>query len=84
MTILFPKEAKTFATSLKPGPKDLLSAQAEQFVVMASRRYNCEMTYFYVDTERVRLPRSAKRIEHIRGLGTDVWASTHPRIGVAE
>jgi hypothetical protein len=84
VTILFPKEAKTFAASLRPGPQDLLASQAEQFVVMASRRYNCERTFFYADTERVRLPRSAKRVEHIRGLGTEIWASTHQRIGIEE
>lgn len=81
---MFPKEAKTFTASLRPGPKELLAAQAEQFVVMASKRYNRELTYFYADTEQVRLPPSAKRVEHVRGLGTDVWASTHPRIGMAE
>lgn len=51
---------------------------------MASKRYNRDLTYFCADTERVRLPPAARRVEHVRGLGTDVWASTHPRIGMAE
>jgi hypothetical protein len=84
VTPIFPKTAKCFATHLKPGPSDLVASSAEQFVVMASSRYNGRQTFFVVDEQFVRLPRSVprKNIEHVRGLGFDVWAASAPRIGM--
>ena len=87
MTPLFRRTDKTLCISLKPGPRELLESQAAQFVTMATSRYNgLRGTYFYVDEEHVRLPRSVPRrnIEHVRGLGTDVWASSSKRIGMSE
>lgn len=87
MTPIFRKTDKTFCLNLKPGPRDLLESQAAQFVTMATSRYNgLKGTFFCVDEERVRLPRSIPRrnIEHIRGLGFDVWASSSKRIGMSE
>jgi hypothetical protein len=87
VTPLFPREAKTFCMNLKPGPRGLIESQAAQFVHMASSRFNGRSgTHFVVDTERITLPRSVPRrnIEHVRGLGLDVWASSAKRCGMAE
>ena len=87
MTPIFPPKAKCFATRLEPGPSDLVASKAAQFVVMVSSRFNgTHGTYFCVDTERVKLPRSIprKNIEHVRGLGFDVWAASSKRCGMAE
>lgn len=86
LTPLFPPNSKCFATRLEPGPKDLLASKAEQFVRMASSRFNgTHGTFFVVDTEHVRLPRSVpkRNVEHVRGLGYDIWASSSRRIGMA-
>jgi hypothetical protein len=84
LTPLFPKESRTFAARLEPGPIDLVASKAQQFVEMASKRFNGDSTHFVVDLERVRLPKGLRHVEHVRGLGFDVWASTHPRIGMGE
>lgn len=85
MTPLFPPKAKCFATRLEPGPSDFVASKAEQFVVMVTSRFNGRHgTHFVVDLERVRLPRyiPRKNIEHVRGLGFDVWAASAKRIGM--
>lgn len=49
------------------------------FVEMADRT---GVAYIYLDETHVKLPRKPKngRTEHVRGLGHDIWASSHPRI----
>ena len=87
MTPLFPPKSKCFATRLEPGPSDLVTSKAEQFVVMVTSRFNGRSgTFFCVDEQRVRLPRSIprKNIEHVRGLGFDIWASSAKRCGMAD
>lgn len=85
VTPLFPKESKCFAMKLEPGPSDLVASKAEQFVRMASSRFNGRHgTFFVVDEQHVRLPRFVprKNVEHVRGLGYDIWASSSRRIGM--
>jgi hypothetical protein len=87
LTPIFPPNSKCFATRLEPGPSDLVASKAEQFVRMASSRFSGRHgTFFCVDREHVSLPRSVprKNVEHVRGLGHDIWASSAPRIGMAE
>ena len=82
MTPMFPKESKCFAMRLDPGPSDLVASKAAQFVEMASKRFNGASTHFVADLDRVQLPKGLLHVEHVRGLGYDVWASSHPRIGM--
>lgn len=85
LTPIFPPKSKCFATRLDPGPSDLVASKAEQFVRMASQRFNGKHgTFFCADLEHVRLPRSvpSSNVEHIRGLGFDIWASSAKRIGM--
>jgi hypothetical protein len=84
MTPLFPKNSKCFATKLEPGPSELVASKAAQFVEMASKRFNGVSTHFVVDAERVQMPKGLRNVEHVRGLGFDVWASSHSRIGMAD
>jgi hypothetical protein len=84
VTPIFPPEADTYVFNLDAhGAKqeDFTARFIEDFNQLARAR---EVKHLVLDTERVRLPKSFKgpKVEHVRGLGTQVWASSHPRVGM--
>lgn len=84
MTPIFPPEADTYVFNLEAHDarqEDFTARFIEDFKQLAQAR---EVKQLVLDTERVRLPKSftGAKIEHVRGLGSQVWASSHPRVGM--
>lgn len=88
MTPIFPKEADTYVFDLsnhgeRVKQADFSGAFMEQFQQLSRSR---EVKHLVIDPERVRLPPWFKgvKVEHVRGLGFQVWASSHPRVGMGQ
>lgn len=83
MTPIFPPEADTYVFNLdahgeKVKQQEFAGKFLEELQQLCRAR---EIKHLVLDQERVRLPHSFKgvKVEHVRGLGFQVWASSHPR-----
>lgn len=85
MTPIFAPGAETYCFDLsahvKPGQKqaDFEGAFFDEFRRLCEAK---QMRHLVLDSDRVRLPRNPHgvKVEHIRGLGLQVWASSLPRV----
>ncbi len=88
MTPIFPKEADTYVFDLSAHGErvkqaDFTGVFLDQFRQLMAKR---EVKHIVLDTERVKLPADFKgaKVEHVRGLGYQVWASSHRRIEMGQ